>query len=218
MRRVVVLRPEPGASETMARAQALGLDAVSIPLFAVEPVAWDVPSAADFDGLLLTSANAIRHGGEQLAQLRGLKVYAVGKATADAARAAGFDVVATGDSGVERLLDSIELDLTLLHPGGEQRTDVSGDITPLVVYRATPIEHPDISGIQGSVILVHSPRVGRRLAELVKDRGASAIVAISEAAAQSVGAGWERIENADEPTDEALLALAARLCNKPPPE
>ena len=218
MRRVVVLRPEPGASETMARAQALGLDAVSIPLFAVEPVVWEAPSAADFDGLLLTSANTIHHGGEQLAQLRGLKVYAVGKATADAARAAGFDIAATGSGGVERLLDSIEPDLTLLHPGGEQRTGVSGDITPIVVYRATPIEHPDVSGIQGSVILVHSPRAGRRLAELVKDRGASAIVAISEAAAQSVGAGWERIENADEPTDEALLALAARLCNKPPPE
>ena len=44
------------------------------------------------------------------------------------------------------------------------------------------LEHPDVSGIQGSVILVHSPRAGRRLAELVKDRGASAIVAISEAA------------------------------------
>ena len=218
MRRVVVLRPEPGASETMARAQALGLDAVSIPLFAVEPVVWEAPSAADFDGLLLTSANTIHHGGEQLAQLRGLKVYAVGKATADAARAAGFDVVATGDSGVERLLDSIEPDLTLLHPGGEQRTGVSGDITPIVVYRATPIEHPDVSGIQGSVILVHSPRAGRRLAELVKDRGASAIVAISEAAPQAVGEGWEAIAVADQPTDEALLALAARLCNKPAPE
>jgi uroporphyrinogen-III synthase len=33
-----------------------------------------------------------------------------------------------------------------------------------------------------------------------------------------LGEGWEKVETADRPTDEALLALAARLCNKPAPE
>ena len=87
MRRVIVLRPEPGASETVARARELGLDAVAIPLFEVEAVEWTAPEAGGFDGLLLTSANAIRHGGDQLQSLRGLPVYAVGKATSEAARA-----------------------------------------------------------------------------------------------------------------------------------
>ena len=50
-----------------------------------------------------------------LQELRGLKVYAVGEATADAARDAGFDIAATGDAGVDRLLGSIEPDLKLLH-------------------------------------------------------------------------------------------------------
>ena len=40
MRRVLVLRPEPGASATVERARRLGLDAVAIPLFEIEPVAW----------------------------------------------------------------------------------------------------------------------------------------------------------------------------------
>ena len=59
-------------------------------------------------GCLLTSANAVRCGGEQLHSLRGLKAYAVGEATAEAAREAGFDIAATGDAGVDRLLGSIE--------------------------------------------------------------------------------------------------------------
>ena len=33
MKRVLVLRPEPGASATVERARALGLDAVAVPLF-----------------------------------------------------------------------------------------------------------------------------------------------------------------------------------------
>ena len=40
--------------------------------------------------------------------LRGLPVYAVGEATAEAARNGGFDIAATGDAGVDRLLGSIE--------------------------------------------------------------------------------------------------------------
>jgi uroporphyrinogen-III synthase len=40
-----------------------------------------------------------------------------------------------------------------------------------------------------------------------------AIIAISQAAAEAVGNGWKSVEAADQPTDEALLALAARLCN-----
>ena len=97
MRRVVVLRPEPGASETVARARKLGLDAVAIPLFEVEPMDWTAPEAGGFDGLLLTSANAVRHGGEQLQSLRGLPVYVVGKSTGGAAREAGFDVKSVGN-------------------------------------------------------------------------------------------------------------------------
>ena len=92
MRRVIVLRPEPGASETVARARQLGLDAVAMPLFEIEALAWAAPSSAAFDGLLLTSANAVRSAGPQLESLRGLAAYADREATAAAARDAGFDI------------------------------------------------------------------------------------------------------------------------------
>jgi uroporphyrinogen-III synthase len=43
-------------------------------------------------------------------------------------------------------------------------------------------------------------------------------VAISQAAADAVGAGWKSVTIAAEPNDDALLALAASLCNKPDPK
>jgi uroporphyrinogen-III synthase len=221
MRRVMVLRPEPGASATVAKARAMGLDAFAVPLFSVEPVAWDVPDAATLDGILLTSANAVRHGGEGLLTLRGLPAYAVGDSTAEAAREAGFDIAAAGDAGVDRLLGSIDPDLRLLHLCGEDRrmpVDPKQRITAVPVYRAIPVDKPDLREGEGVVALIHSPRAGRQFAEVVPARQSIAIAAISAAAAEAAGDGWAAVEAAPEPTDEALLALAARLCEKPAPE
>ena len=65
--------------------------------------------------------------------------------------------------------------------------------------------------------MIHSPRAGRRFAELVDtNKETVAIAAISDDAAAAVGDGWAAVESADVPTDEALLALTERLCNKAP--
>lgn len=220
MTRVLVLRPEPGASATVERARQRGLDALAIPLFEIEPVSWKAPDAASFDGLLITSANAIRSAGEQLLELRGLPVYAVGPATADAAREAGFDVASSGDAGAERLLGSIQADLRLLHLCGEDRKESANAkqrIEAITVYRSRAKDGCDLSAAQGSVAMIHSPRAGRRFAELVDtNKETVAIAAISDDAAAAVGDGWAAVESADVPTDEALLALTERLCNKAP--
>lgn len=221
MRRVLVLRPEPGAAATVKGARGRGLEAVAIPLFEIEPLAWETPAAGGFDGLLLTSANAVRHAGEELAKLRGLKVYAVGEATAHVAREAGFDIAATGNDGIDRLLDSIEPQLRLLHLCGRNRRDTAGatqQISAIPVYGSKAVENPDLSEAAGSVALIHSPRAGERLARLIGERGSIAIAAISRAAADAVGPGWQAVEIAGEPSDDALLALAARLCNNPQPK
>lgn len=217
MRRVLVLRPEPGASETLERAGKLGLDAVSIPLFEVEPVTWELPDPRILDGLLLTSANAPRLAGARLNDLAHLPVYTVGEATAEAARNAGLHVVATGDSGVDRLLDSIAPGVRLLHLAGEDRKiPVSGqNVTQIAVYRSKPVAAPDLTDARASIALIHSPRAARRFAELVIDRASIAIAAISPAATEAAGHGWESVYVAQRPTDDALLALAAWLCNKP---
>src|SRR6478735_8475719 len=139
MVRLLVLRPEPGASATLARARELGIDAVAAPLFTIESVQWEAPDPTDFDGLLLTSANAIRCAGEQLQALRGPNAFAVGESTAATARDAGFEIAATGEAGIDGLLDSLEPSLRLLHLCGEDRRlpkDARQAITQIVVYRA----------------------------------------------------------------------------------
>jgi uroporphyrinogen-III synthase len=219
MTRVLVLRPEPGASATVERARRHGLDAISVPLFTVEPMAWAAPDLSGFDALLLTSANAVRHGGEGLAKLRVLPVHAVGAATAEAARDAGFDIATIGSDGVDRLLASLDPDAKLLHLCGEERlTPVNARqaIAAVAVYRASVVPNPKLDNAGSCVALIHSPRAGRRFAELVGDRSRIAIAAVSRASADAAGDGWAKVEAAESPDDDALLALAARLCNNLP--
>lgn len=210
-----MLRPEPGASETVRKARERGLDAVNMPLFEVESVEWQALDPRDFEGLLLTSANAPWHAGPGAQALKPLPVYAVGEATAAAAREAGFTVAQVGSGGVDQLLASLNPDLRLLHLCGEQHkeTEAKQAITRVIVYRSRPVEAPDLSVAADSVALIHSPRAARRFAELVEERDSIAIAAISQAAAEAAGTGWKAIKAADRPTDEALLALAASLCN-----
>jgi len=220
MRRLFILRPEPGAAATVESAREMGLDAIRMPLFALEPVEWAAPDASGFDGLLLTSANAVRHAARQLDKLRGLPVHAVGEATAETARAAGLDIASVGTVGVEQLLGSIDGNLRLLHLCGEHRIAVATRqaITALPVYRSAALPPPaGLAQIGRQAVAVHSPRAGSRLAELVDAAGIARssirIAAISPAAAAAAGSGWEACEAAETPDDGALLALAARLCD-----
>ena len=218
MRRLIVLRPEPGASPTVERARALGLEAISLPLFRIEPIDWRAPDAGAFDALLLTSANAARQAGSQLTRLSGLPVYAVGEATAEAARETGLDVAAAGPGRVDDLLAGMPPELRLLHLCGEDRrvpTSPAQEIVTVPVYRAVPLPASP-AGFHGAVLAVHSPRAGQRLEEITPAavRPTIRVAAISAAAAAAVGEGWESVESAPMPNDPALLALAARLCDK----
>lgn len=213
MRRLIVLRPEPGAGASVAAARAMGLEALAMPLFAVRPLPWTAPDPATFDALLMTSANAARHGGAELGKLRALPVHAVGEATAAAARAAGLTVAGVGSGG----LGGLELPAgeRLLHLAGRDHRP-AGAARTIAVYESVPLPAPgNLAELSGSVVAVHSPRAGRRLAELVAERGAIAIAAISPAAAAACGPGWQSVEAADSPDDASLLALAARLCEEP---
>lgn len=218
MMRLLVLRPEPGATATARRARQLGLEVVAAPLFEIEPIDWKMPTSTAFDGLLLTSANAVRHAGPGLDRVHGLPVFAVGEATAIIAREAGFEVAASGEQGVDGLLASIDSKLKLLHLCGENQMAprcASQEIARVAVYRARPTG-TDFRGLSDVVAMIHSPRAGERFSELVKDadRGTISIAAISATALRSTGPHWAAAEAAGSPNDEALLALAARLCNK----
>jgi uroporphyrinogen-III synthase len=215
MSMVIILRPEPGASATLARAEAAGVAAAAIPLFEVGPVDWTVPNVADFDAVLLTSANAVRHGGDQLAALSALPAYCVGGATAAAARTAGLAVALTGTGNSITLGAQIPHGTRLLHLTGRDHRAIPGT-TAIIVYDSKPIDPPpSLDALAGGVAMIHSPRAGARLAEIVDDRSTIAIAAISPAAAAACGSGWRAVETVEAPADGALLELAAGLCHKP---
>jgi uroporphyrinogen-III synthase len=218
MRRLFVFRPEPAARQTIRTAQDLGLDALSIPLFELEPIDWTVPNPGDFDAMLLTSANTVRMAGDGLASFRALPVHAVGEGTAVAARVAGLGLASVGNGGVDELLAEVPRDARLLHLCGEDKREpaTSGRlITSVAVYRANA--KSDVSGLQaleGQAAVVHSPRAARRLAELVSPDARSTVrlAAISKATAEAVGDGWQEVRTAPVPRDTELLALALLLC------
>lgn len=206
-RPIAIVRPEPGNAATVERVVAAGRIALPLPLFEVRPVAWSPPDPARYDCLLLTSANAVRHGGPGIAALTRLPVHAVGAATAAAARDAGFTVVAVGDSGVEGMAPPGRV-LQLV--GREHRAAPGADT--IVVYASETLT-PDLTLLNGTVVLLHSPRAARVLAERIVDRSGIAIAAISSTAAEAAGTGWRAIAIADRPTDAALIAAALSLAD-----
>jgi uroporphyrinogen-III synthase len=219
--RVLVLRPEPGAGETAARARALGLTPVVAPLFAVRPLPWAAPEPAGFDAVMLTSASAARQGSDGLTPFKRLPCYAVGEATAAAAEEAGFaDIRIGADDGAALLLmmaaDGVarafhacgEDHLALGHP------DIA--IERVAVYAAEAAgalpRQAEAAFAEGAVALLHSPRAARLLAALTAARGRIAIAAISARTGRAAGEGWRSVSIAPRPRDEALLELAAKLC------
>lgn len=214
MRPLAVLRPEPGNAATAARIAAAGGVAIRLPLFAVRALDWTVPDPAAHDALFLTSANAVRHAGPRLAALAGLPVHAVGPATAAAAEAAGLRVAAVGAADAAALARSAaEAGVRrALHLAGRDRASAAlpGVSATVAVYASEAVA-VDPAVLAGTVALVHSPRAGARLAELVAARAAVAVAALSAPAAEAAGAGWARIAVAAAPDDAALVAAALRL-------
>ncbi len=216
-RALAVLRPEPGNAATAARVEALGLRALRLPLFAVRPLAWDAPDAQRFDTLLLTSANAIRHGGPSLSRYRALPVLAVGAATARAASDAGFDVALVGAKGIAALLANAGNRRALYLHAREASIPAHPAIVaarPVYASDPLPLTPEEQATISGTVALLHSVRAARRLALLLPalERAHTRIATLSPAIAAATG-GWEAIAVAAEVSDTALLSAARALAD-----
>lgn len=191
--RIWITRAQPGADATAERVRALGHDAVIAPLLAVRnltDVAVDLSGVA---ALAFTSANGVRAFAD-LCSERGLKVFAVGAATAQAARAAGFRSVLSADGDVEALADGIaarrtELRGAVLHPGAsEPAGDLAGSLEKhgvearrLTLYETAPVEMTDAETdalTASDAVLLHSPRAAQVLAKLLKAHPAPALRAL----------------------------------------
>ena len=213
---LLILRPERGAAATAKRAETLGLFPMIRSLFVIEARAWDAPDPTLFDSVLLTSANAVRYGGDAVNLYCNLRVFTVGSATAQAARDAGFAHIVKGANTAADALQSLAKagHSRPLHLSGADRTPyphLAFTVTTRTVYAAQPVAVALPSGRY--VTLVHSARAAIRFSELCPSPGQVDIIAISAAAADAAGPGWRSISTAATPTDNAMLALAAMLCD-----
>ncbi len=133
-----------------------------------------------------------------------------------AAHEAGFASVVTGEKDVAWIVARIGLlgPQAILHLAGADTVPFDAHnvgVDKIVVYRSLAIDPPDEWRAwleQCPVALVHSPRAAEQLARHVDQKSGSALVAISDAAACAAGRGWESVDVASEPRDEAMLALA----------
>lgn len=181
--RIWITRAQPGADVTAERVRALGHDAIVAPLLAVRvlpDVAVDLRGVA---ALAFTSANGVRAFADASGE-RNLKVFAVGAATAQAARAAGFRSVLSADGDVEALAEGIavrrgELRGAVLHPGAaEPAGDLAGSLEKhgvearrLILYETAPVLLGDAEAealSKSDAVLLHSPRAAQVLAKLLK--------------------------------------------------
>jgi uroporphyrinogen-III synthase len=200
------------------------LDAHGFPLFEVRAVAWSPPAADTVDALLIGSANALRQGGDALARYRGMPAYAVGRTSADAARAAGLDVIASGEAGLQALLGDLRPEhRRLLRLAGEARTDLAPPrtvtIVERVVYASQPQPMPPALAEllrRPALVLLHSGEAARHFARLCDRHGIArtllSLAAIGPRVAAAAGCGWRAVAAAARPDDTALLALARRMC------
>ncbi len=222
MRRVLILRPEPGATRTAQAAAALGLDPHIHSLFAPQPVDWTAPDPASFDALLVTSAHMANLAGRALAQYHGLPTYAVGEATAQSLRDHGFADLTVGEGDGSAIAARIASDghARVLHLGGTTTAPIEAGplaVTHIAVYSMLPADPgPALlrDAVPGAVCLVHSPRAGKSIARILPppSRTTLHLIAISPAALAASRTGWASAQAPSRPRDDDMLALAVRLC------
>ena len=229
---IAVTRPRDDSERTAAALRARGHEVLVAPLLQVEPVAADIrPSWAT---VIITSANAADAlvGHPARGALIKLPLFAVGRRSADAARAAGFTDVTSAGGDVRdlvRLIAARRADATgpLLYLAGEDRAaDLIGELTGrgiaaemAVVYRAAaaPFAPELIAALKAGKIdaVLHFSRrsadnylTGATQAGIANEALAVRHLCLSAQIAQPlVAAGANRVAVAKRPDEASLMAL-----------
>lgn len=220
-----MIRPLPGAKATARRFREAGWRVLVHPLFAIEPLEWQPGDARRHDAILFGSANALRHGGPNLRALVGLPAMCVGAATAQAARKAGFEVIATGTGGLQSLVpEAVARSFhRLLRISGESHVPLElphdMSLETRVAYRvaAKPFDAALSERLRhGATVLLHSGDAAAHFAAQCDAndcaRDAIGLACLAPRIAEAAGDGWRTVAVAERPDDAALLACARQLC------
>lgn len=219
IRTVWITRAQPGADRTAERLSSLGFIPVVAPLFTIRLL--DVrPDLTSVEALAFTSRNGVKAFAAG-APVPPLPVFAVGDATAAAAREAGFTDVRSADGDLRALAALIRTEgagRVILHPAA---AEPAGDLAALVgdaariatvaVYEAVETDTPAPEA--WDTVLIHSPRAARALAARLSPGPARnrIAIAISPAAATPLDTlPFAEIRTAEAPTEDSLLAALGK--------
>lgn len=223
IRRVWITRAQPGAARTAARLSTLGFEPVVAPLLTIRPLPDALGAAPDFAtvaALAFTSPNGVEAFAALTSDLRDRPVFAVGDATAEAVRDAGFADArsAAGDiHALARLIAASPIKGLILAPGArEPAGDLPAllpdhDVRRLPVYAAEETDAVVPAGFDA--VLLHSPRAARALAAILTPEAAAnrLAVCISAAAAAPLTAlGLAEIRTADAPDEASMLTALGK--------
>lgn len=223
--RIAITRAMPEAERTAGHVRALGHEAIVAPLLTIVPCGYDT-STAGAQAIIFTSSNGVR----AFPNARGARdaiVLAVGDATAQAARDAGFADVrsAAGDVAALTALAKAQLDPAggkLIHIGGDHVAgDLSGQLAAAgfnverrVAYAALAVPAlPEAFAGALDIVLFHSARAAAVFLALgapgaERMRAACLSPAVAEAAA---AAPWREVIVAPAPREDALLSATLRV-------
>ncbi len=203
--------------------RALGHLPLVAPLLTVVPLGFDAEALNGAGALAFTSVNGARACALPSVSRR-TPVFAVGAATADAARAAGFLQVRSADGDVAALaallIEARPPQPVVLAGASAPAGDLVGVLTAaglratrIAVYAAEDAEVLPAAAVEADVVLLHSPRAARTLAALADPRlRQTATLCLSDAVAEPLRrSGFLLVSVAVEPTDKALLALLPPL-------
>lgn len=136
---ILVTRPAPENERTAQALRARGYDALLSPMLRFEAIPFHGEDDAAYDGVVITSGNAIRaiesHPSRQ--HLFGLPAFAVGDHTAQMARDAGFKAVSSAHGDAAALTDlviktvttKLKKGATLCYlAGADLARDLAGDL------------------------------------------------------------------------------------------
>ena len=229
--RLLVTRPDPDGARTAEALRARGRDVLLAPVLRMQPVKVEIPDRP-YARIVITSANAARAIAAHplCAKLLPLPVFAVGKHSADAARAAGFRDVRSADGDSRDLLRLLEQEVSnfsgpQLYLAGEDRTsDIASliNVVTVVVYRMIALdrlgEAAENALRAGQIECVLHFSVRSAQAYLAcsarADLSAHALAPVqfclsAQIAAPLAAAGASMVRIAPEPTEAALITIVA---------
>jgi uroporphyrinogen-III synthase len=125
--RLLVTRPEPGASSFAEELRALGHEPVLQPLLEFRGLEFDPSPLCVAGALIVTSGNGIRalQATPHIHRAVALPLFCVGDETARLARSAGFRAVqavaGTGGELIAKIISSTQRDARLVHVAGEHQ-------------------------------------------------------------------------------------------------